>query len=217
MMIYIYVYDYICIWWYIYIYMCVYMYMIVYIYDYIYMIIYAYKLTCTVSQDRSNIFSFKFLSRASHSTRLRVNKARHLFSAPRSFLMIFENTHWVCQIRSKTAWLCKKILDRSWPPRSELFCPSCRKDPWSHFTLFWLEKTGEARDWKIENMVPWFRFGFGFGFRCFPFASVFAGWVQGMEHKWQINRGKWKQKEKNENQKRKKWILEMENKVTTKI
>ena len=195
---------------YIYMYMIIYVYDYIYIYDYICIYINMYSIT-----RQKQHFSFKFLSRASHSTRLRFKKARHLFSAPRSFLMIFENTHWVCQIRSKTAWLCKKILDRSWPPRSELFCPSCRKDPWSHFTLFWLEKTGEARDWKIENMVPFFRFGFGF--RCFPFASVFAGWVQGMEHKWQINRGKWKQKEKNENQKRKKWILEMENKVTTKI
>ena len=161
---------------------------------YIYIIIYTYTLTCTVSQDRSNI-SFKFLSRASHSTRLPFNKARHLFSAPRSFLMIFENTHWVCQIRSKTAWLCyrKYLTDLD---RSEVLCPSCRKDPWSHFTLVWLEKTGEARDWKIEHMVPFFRFGFGFGFRCFPSASVFAGFVQGMEHKWQINRGEWKQRKR---------------------
>jgi hypothetical protein len=67
---YIYIIIYLYIWWYIYIYyniyiiinddINIYMYMIIYVYDYIYMIIYAYTLTCTVSQDRSNIFLSSF-------------------------------------------------------------------------------------------------------------------------------------------------------------
>ena len=62
----------------------------------------------------------------------------------------------------------------------------------SHFKLFWLEQTGGARDSKIENMiVPFFQFsGFHFRFCCLSFASVLAGFVQKMEHKWQINRRK---------------------------
>ena len=54
----------------------------------------------------------------------------------------------------------------------------------AHFKSFWLEKTGEARDWKIEHMILFFRFGVGVCFFVFfQFAPVFAGSVQGMQHR----------------------------------